>query len=1797
MKNATKLALFGFGLCLSVFSGESAYGQKKPLKSPQTDSELLQLADRMVTTSIKKKSNAAGDEFLQRDLTGYLKNTVFSQKDVKTGADHGHDHKEELLAEYLNRPQPSVKTMEKYFKEAAKEFKVPQELLMAIGQVQSNWVQVSESMYGSWGVMGLVENQFTKQITEAAALLKVSPQQIKDDAKTNIRAAAALLASYQKKEAASLEDWFDATKELTGLQNPVYKEKLALRFFELMSTGSKSVTLWSEIIDLPSVKVNTKQLKGIEQEYPKQKGSDESYISAKPVTKALAAAPPTDYSQAVADFTTCNYNSRNGAPIEYYFVHYVATGTYEGAIDWFKNCSSQVSAHYVIRNSDGEVTQVVAEANRSWSQGVGYYNDRGIGTEHEVLATNLAMWYSDPMLTAAGQLANDVCTRRNIPKVRAVAAPGINGHNDVKSTSCPNMTAEVWSLFLNKVSAAAGGTNPARPTLYTLINPGTGTGVKATWKANTESNLVGYRLYYAIDDALTTWALAADENTLGTTATQVTINSSADFIVPPTGNVYHFKLVAVGTDAQSQKIESLESDIYSRSSAITGPSVLIVDGFDRTNGSYTSAAHSFATGYFKALRDSRQLKINTVANEKVEDGTVLLSDYQLVIWFVGDESTVNETFSTTEQTKVQTYLTNGGKLIVSGSEIAWDLDSNGSTADKAFINNYLKAKYVGDGASNYTPATGVAGTTFAGLSIPFGITYPEDFPDNISINGGSAYILNYAVSSTRGGVAYKGVFGAGTQQGGVIYVTFPLETASQANQTSFTEKALTYFGIGASAPVAVNDAGQSSKNTALVTDVLANDQSNGNAFDLATVTVVTAPAHGTAIVNTSTGKITYTPATDYLGSDSFVYNVKDVLGVSSNNATVSMTIVEPTLCSNNGPEVNSSYPKRDLRGCWISTVSNIDWPSSPTAAPAVQQQELKLMLDSLASAGVNTVFFQIRPESDALYASTIEPWSYYLTGQQGQAPSPMWDPLSYIVNEAHARGLELHAWINPYRAKQGTPTLASNHVASVHPEWTFVAESKTFLNPGIPQVRNYLLSVITDIITRYNIDGIHFDDYFYPYSGMTNQDAATYTTYNPSSLSLADWRRDNVNKMVTMVYDKIQEVNAQQNKNIRFGISPFGIWKSGVPSGITGLSSYNDIYCDPIAWLQAGKVDYLAPQLYWGFGGGQDYSALVAWWDDQAALYGRHLYPGLALYRLTDSNWPASTIQSQVNENRISNNMTTLGQIFFTANDLIGNDKSIKTLLKQNQYKYKSIPPSMSWKDGVCPSNPSNLHYQNNKLIWNKALAASDGDKPTKYVVYRFLNTGEITTNAQDGTKIVGVTADTSFTVTAGMLSGVENYFVVSSIDKNNNESVFSSPVNVTGTLSYCNSKGLNSTYEWISKVTIGAFVHSSGNDAGYGDFTAQQINLAKGGTFSISLQPAYSSTIYNEYWKVWIDFNKDGDFLDAGELVFNPGGVNKNTVTGSITIPASAADGKTRMRVSMNGTSADYTTEPCTNFAYGEVQDYTINLTPEGSCVAPSVTEKIIDDATATFTGTWSSGTSAGYYGTGYKHDSGTGQGTKTAKFTPALQETGSYEVYTYYVAGTNRATNVPIDINHLQGTTTVTLNQQVNGSTWVSLGTFDFDASTNSNVVIKNNSTNGVVIADAFRWVYKGCPAGAQPLAMMAQPEELKVVESSGFTSTAQRVTQKESTQEEEFVNTVIAYPNPFSYELNLEIVSDQKGVADISVVNANGKRVAQLTKDVEIGKTGLILNGAQWDRDLYFILVRMPNGKTIQVNVIKQ
>lgn len=480
-------------------------------------------------------------------------------------------------------------------------------------------------------------------------------------------------------------------------------------------------------------------------------------------------------------------------------------------------------------------------------------------------------------------------------------------------------------------------------------------------------------------------------------------------------------------------------------------------------------------------------------------------------------------------------------------------------------------------------------------------------------------------------------------------------------------------------------------------------------------------------------------------------------------------------------------PKREFRAAWVATVTNLDWPSSNNLSTASQKQELINLLDELKADGINTVIFQVRSESDAMYSSSFDPWSYWLTGSQGTAPYPYYDPLEFAVEEAHKRGMEIHAWFNPYRAERsvGNYTTASNHVTKLHPDWIFQIGTIKILNPGLKEVRNYIASVIYDVISRYDVDGVHFDDYFYPYppnhmtASTTNNalDDSAFAADPRGFTNKYDWRRDNVNTMVKQVNDTIQSLKPW----IKFGISPFGIWQPGYPSGITGMNAYTDIYCDAMNWLDNKTIDYLTPQLYWPFGGGQDYGKLQPWWADSVFANGRHFYPGHAYYRI--SAWTsASEMPNQIRLDRA--NSKVQGGVFFRAKNFPENPKGVTDSLKNDLYRFMALNPIMSWKDVIVPNPIQNLRFEklaNGQagLTWDLPATASDGDSAYRYVVYRFSDPNIQPANLDDPSNIINIEGlRQSIPETPPTAEG-PYYFVVTALDRNYNESTMSEVITV----------------------------------------------------------------------------------------------------------------------------------------------------------------------------------------------------------------------------------------------------------------------------------------------------------------------------------------------------------------------------------------------------------------------------------
>ena len=387
---------------------------------------------------------------------------------------------------------------------------------------------------------------------------------------------------------------------------------------------------------------------------------------------------------------------------------------------------------------------------------------------------------------------------------------------------------------------------------------------------------------------------------------------------------------------------------------------------------------------------------------------------------------------------------------------------------------------------------------------------------------------------------------------------------------------------------------------------------------------------------------------------------------------------------------------REFRAIWIATVSNIDWPSKPGMNAWEQQVELLAILNKAVALNMNAVVLQVRPATDALYASSLEPWSEYLAGQMGRPPEPYYDPLTFAVDEAHKRGLELHAWFNPYRSRHPSAKsdISSNHLSNTRPSLVRTYGRHLWLDPGDSAVRRHSVRVMTDVVRRYDVDGIHMDDYFYPYkerdsAGATIDfpDSVTFDAYLKSggTLERHDWRRNNVDTFVREVYRAVKAAKPW----VKFGISPFGVWRPGYPESIKGFDAYGELYADSKKWLNEGWVDYFTPQLYWPIAR-QDvsYPVLLRWWISENTK-GRNIWPGNFTSRVGGSGpdaWKTQEILDQISITRLEGGAT--GNVHFSAKVFMQNRDSIVERLLAGPYAGPALVPSSPWLDSIPPRPP-----------------------------------------------------------------------------------------------------------------------------------------------------------------------------------------------------------------------------------------------------------------------------------------------------------------------------------------------------------------------------------------------------------------------------------------------------------------------------------------------------------------------------
>ena len=416
--------------------------------------------------------------------------------------------------------------------------------------------------------------------------------------------------------------------------------------------------------------------------------------------------------------------------------------------------------------------------------------------------------------------------------------------------------------------------------------------------------------------------------------------------------------------------------------------------------------------------------------------------------------------------------------------------------------------------------------------------------------------------------------------------------------------------------------------------------------------------------------------------------------------------------------VRTGSADREFRAAWIATVANINWPSKPGITVEQQKQEAIDQLDFLKAHHFNAVIFQVRPQADALYESALEPWSYYLTGKQGKAPEPFYDPLNFWIEAAHDRGMELHVWLNPYRAhhKDGNE-ISEQSIVKKHPELVMkLKEGYWWMDPARKETQNHTSAVVMDLVKRYDIDGVHFDDYFYPYPSYNGTDDfpddESWKMYQQSggTLSRGNWRRDAVNTLIERLY---REIKAEK-KHVKFGLSPFGIWRPGCPASIEGFDQYDQLYADAKLWLNKGWIDYFAPQLYWPINRmPQSYPVLLGWWQ-QENTWQRHLWPGISVGRDTSAK-NVNEIMSQI---MISRGMLpeSMGVLHWNIFSVSKNPPMAKALI-EGPYKKQALVPASPWLGTLAPAKPElSVVTENGKVKINwKHTAASE---VFRWVVY-----------------------------------------------------------------------------------------------------------------------------------------------------------------------------------------------------------------------------------------------------------------------------------------------------------------------------------------------------------------------------------------------------------------------------------------------------------------------------------------------
>ena len=474
------------------------------------------------------------------------------------------------------------------------------------------------------------------------------------------------------------------------------------------------------------------------------------------------------------------------------------------------------------------------------------------------------------------------------------------------------------------------------------------------------------------------------------------------------------------------------------------------------------------------------------------------------------------------------------------------------------------------------------------------------------------------------------------------------------------------------------------------------------------------------------------------------------------------------------PFVAPLHPKRELRAAWITTFTNLDWPSKKALPELEQKAEFIRLLDELQMNNINCVVVQIRASGDAFYPSKFAPWSEYLMGKQGLAPN--YDPLAFMIAQCHQRNIEFHAWLNPYRAVSSIQfsSVSENNLYKRHPEWFFKYGGTVYFNPGIKQVRQHKLNIVGEIVNNYDVDAIHFDDYFYPYSieGEKIADGDSYQKHAEQFPSIHDWRRNNINELIRETAALIKFAKPY----VKFGVSPLAFWRNSNQDAAgsqteSAQTSYDNLYCDTRKWLQKGWIDYVVPQLYWSRKSTfASYSNLLSWWTSHE--YKGHIYIGQALFRLEEDakqHFEVTEVLEQIKLNRLEECVN--GNVFFRSKTFRNNIQSIQDSLQSSLYKYPSLIPAMKWIDSIPPLAPDHLQLKSSiegvLLQWKTAANSNEDNLPFYYVVYRFLKNE--TPNINSAKNIVALVKNNMYFDKSANQNQYK--YLVTAVDRLHNES------------------------------------------------------------------------------------------------------------------------------------------------------------------------------------------------------------------------------------------------------------------------------------------------------------------------------------------------------------------------------------------------------------------------------------------